>query len=261
MNNFNGIIFEENPEAVYKTMNSGLFKAVEYIDNRRVIVKFIDTGYEKLVTSSQVRRGSIKDPYYKRRYGVGFLGEGEYSHRDHPMAYTTWSNMLRRTYRDGEDKCYDNVEVCKDWHNFQNFAEWFISNHVDDMTLDKDLFGTLKGISVYSPETCVFIPTCLNAAIGRGRAKKAKLPRGVLSKNMKTFYAAITDYETSDTTHYGPFYELVGAHNEYKRRRKIQLLEMINRLLLNQQIDIKIFFRVIDLLPNIDKHGDIYETT
>jgi hypothetical protein len=54
--------------------------------------------------------------------------------------------------------------VCNEWHNFQNFAEWFCKNYcdasMDKWQLDKDII--VPGNRVYSPETCCFVPNAVN---------------------------------------------------------------------------------------------------
>lgn len=78
-------------------------------------------------------------------------------------ARRTWSSMHKRVV---EDICYvrQNVEICDEWYEFDAFLEWYVENYyeVDGeyVALDKDLFSGYR--KLYSPDTCVFLPTKLN---------------------------------------------------------------------------------------------------
>jgi hypothetical protein len=70
--------------------------------------------------------------------------------------------------------------VHPDWHNFQNFAEWYVSQpnaYKEGFDLDKDII--LRGNKEYSAHACDIIPFEVNKVI-RGMAKKSTdLPTGV----------------------------------------------------------------------------------
>ena len=68
-------------------------------------------------------------------------------------------------YRINKDIAYKDVYVCDEWLNFQNFAEWYLSqpNCNFDFDLDKDLLGS--GSKIYSPSTCTLLPPAINALI------------------------------------------------------------------------------------------------
>ena len=55
---------------------------------------------------------------------------------------------------------YENVYVCEEWHNFQNFAKWYYNNYYsineERMEIDKDIL--YKNNKVYSPDTCIIVP-------------------------------------------------------------------------------------------------------
>ena len=53
------------------------------------------------VTYNNFKKGTIKCPYERRTYGVGYLGEGKYNPNENSKqtkSYTTWKNMLKRCY-------------------------------------------------------------------------------------------------------------------------------------------------------------------
>lgn len=46
---------------VFKTTRSSICVVLEYIDSRKVMVKFIETGYTTTVSAQQVRNGNVLD--------------------------------------------------------------------------------------------------------------------------------------------------------------------------------------------------------
>lgn len=132
--------------------------------------KFIDTGYIGIFTDSNIIKGSVRDLFYPSYYNVGFIGKGVYNSSD-KKCHSIWADMLRRCY-DKKSLNYLNygakgVVVCEEWHNFQNFADWFYSQPLCynyDIELDKDILSNIKNmeIKMYSPETCLIIPSEIN---------------------------------------------------------------------------------------------------
>ena len=94
-------------------------------------------------------------------FGIGYNGIGEHKNslEGRPTsAYSRWKDMLRRCYCNktkNTQSAYSNVTVCDEWHDFQNFADWFYSNYIDGFDLDKDLLS--GNVKIYSPETCCFL--------------------------------------------------------------------------------------------------------
>lgn len=98
--------------------------------------------------------------------------------------YAYWHRMIGRCFNPNEiikntGRRYIFVNVHKDWHNFQNFAEWAIQQPNWNMSheLDKDLFGT--GYE-YSPDNCTFLPADINVFLAENWSKQVhNLPIGV----------------------------------------------------------------------------------
>jgi len=81
------------------------------------------------------------------------------------LYYRKWYNMLRRCYRTPQHPAYIGVTVCKEWHRFNNFKTWMKDKEWEGLELDKDL--RVVGNKVYSPETCMFVPSELNNLLAR----------------------------------------------------------------------------------------------
>lgn len=128
-----------------------------------------DDGTTIEVPTPKIRKNNFKNPNHKSVCGVACMGQGDYksSIKGEPSrAYSKWYPMIRRCYtNDSGTESYDEVEVCNEWLNFQNFAYWYYSkqdNNRIDYHLDKDLLGNGK---LYSPETCCLIPSKLNIGL------------------------------------------------------------------------------------------------
>ena len=127
---------------------------VEYVSNRSCTIKFEDGGYiMKNLGYNRVKKGNIRNPFHKSIFGVGYNGVGKYIisiNGKRTKAAQTWKGILERCYSDEKQEkypSYKNVDVFKEWHNYQNFAKWFEENYIEDFHLDKDT--NFLGPSIY----------------------------------------------------------------------------------------------------------------
>ena len=142
---------------------------------------------------STFKKGNIKCPYDRTVFGVGYVGEGNYKVSENcklTRVYNTWMHMLERCYNEKLHKkrpTYKHCKVSEEWHNFQNFAEWYEDNYyeVEDerMHLDKDIL--VKGNRIYSPKTCIFVPERINTLFTKRQNKRGESVIGTSSKNGK----------------------------------------------------------------------------
>jgi hypothetical protein len=162
------------------------FTVISIDNHKSVLVEFNDEfKYQSTSDAYTVKKGRIKNPYFGRLFGVGYLGVGTYQSRLGPASkgyantqeYMSWVNMLSRCYYDkyiGRFKggtSYDCVTVEVSWHNFQTFAEWFCDERGRvtailpnvDFELDKDILSPLT--KVYGSSTCSLVPVEINRAI------------------------------------------------------------------------------------------------
>ncbi|HDZ3730335.1 TPA: hypothetical protein RSW61_001933 [Vibrio harveyi] len=144
----------------------GKLKVLDYINARNVVTQFENTGYVKVTQTSSIRNDLVKDPLAPSVYGIGYLGEGDYTTRElgaQCPIHKRWMNIMGRCYG-GYKKAYIGCTVAKEWHNFQNFAQWMDETYPIDgearggdisYQLDKDI--KYKGNRIYSPETCMWV--------------------------------------------------------------------------------------------------------
>lgn len=145
---------------------------VKYKINKDIDIYFPQYNWTfKSARYDKFKNGSVRCPYEKRVFGVGYIGEGDYKTRENgktTRVYQTWNNMLIRCYDEKYQEkrpTYKNCFVNEEWHNFQNFAKWYEENYYkvdgERMHLDKDIL--CKGNRVYSPEICIFVPQTINS--------------------------------------------------------------------------------------------------
>lgn len=132
-------------------------------------IRFVETGYECIALNSNIRSGSIKDPFSPSVHGVGFIGSGPHKvsfNGKHTKEYKLWSGMLERCYSSNYQEkfpTYIGCTVDKQWYNFQEFAEWCQWQKgfkEKDYHLDKDILSC--SVKLYSPLTCCFVHKDIN---------------------------------------------------------------------------------------------------
>ena len=152
-----------------------------------------------LVVKSQktnILRGNVINYNKPTICNVGFLGVGNYNYKDFVSLYNFWHNALHRCYNPKSDHYIDygekGVIVCEEWHNFQNFAKWYIENESWNketnykLSIDKDILCYISNINkIYSPETCLIVPYDINAFLAGDNLKT-----GVYEKD-NLFYSNI----------------------------------------------------------------------
>lgn len=111
-----------------------------------VIVEFLEgVPCKGVFRKKDIRDGLFSYPFAKNVFNIGYVGYGPYlawdrTAKKNTTAYKTWYSMLSRCYDENtKNNAYTNVAVCKDWHNFQVFAEWFYKQYQEGYHLDKDL--------------------------------------------------------------------------------------------------------------------------
>lgn len=221
------------------TNKQGCEYEVIALDNQvKALIKFTDANaYEKWCDVKEVRRRSIKNPYYPEIYGVGYFGVGKYAgtievngKKKNSEAYEVWRGMLRRCYDENyqRDKApaYKGCFVNPVWCNFQNFAYWFYNHpyRQKGWHLDKDIIS--RGNKEYSPLLCTFIPTQINSATTNTKAKRGAYPVGVYFRTCNgKFRAQLATYGSAqkmliETT------DLKLAFNTYKEAKEKYLREL-----------------------------------
>lgn len=137
-------------------------------------------GYNRAM--QWLREGDFRGPYCKSVQGVGYIGVGPHeihkgsaSHK----AYKVWMGMMSRAAGEArlanpKLKSYWDVTVHEEWHNFQNFADWYykqIGSDLEGWELDKDLFSRDRESKIYSAFTCALLPREINNGLPKKRSQ------------------------------------------------------------------------------------------
>jgi len=171
------------------------------------------------VEYSNIKKGTTKYPYHRTLFNIGYLGSVSIENCK-KNAYNHWSSLIRRSYdpKYHEKKpTYKDVTVCEEWHNFQNFAEWFDKNYIEGYDLDKDLLSGNK--KVYSPETCIYIPKHLNSFMTNVRSDNTSGETGVSWSNAANKWAARINFDGKNKN-LGVFVNKHDASDVYKAERR-----------------------------------------
>ena len=215
---------------------AGIEMTVVEINNSKDIVIEFKSGYRKRTTSSHVVTGRIKDKLSPSIFGVGIIGDGAHSTTSNSRetkAYKTWKGVLQRCYYKCEssnlDLSYQGCEVCDEWLNFQNFAEWFNKNHPMDGSsyqLDKDI--KVIGNKVYSPEFCMIIKTRANQLIKEKSKVTLNETIGVHFCKDRMKYVSSASSESSKKRKIKRFASKDDAYNYYISGKVCDINHMFN---------------------------------
>lgn len=182
---------------IFDTNGGTKCKIISGTVRNKVRVKFLDSfGYEVDTRVADLEKGYVKNPFAPAVCGVGYLGTGRYTPSvdgKKTLAYVQWHGVVRRSYDltyKNKQASYRKTNMCKEWHCFNTYAEWFYQQKGWDkgFQLDKDILG--NGDGKYSPETCCLVPLVINSMFSSGGTCKGKWAIGVrFNKKDKKFYA------------------------------------------------------------------------
>ena len=182
---------------------------IDYINSKKVQVMFLDDyKYTTWTQWDVLKVGSLKNPFHKSVFGVGYLGTNENGQIPKcsingtiTREYQVWSGMMKRCYSDKfheSRRTYEKCTVWKRWHNFslfledidkiQDYEDWKKNDKSYD--LNKDKYYAELGIETdckeYNLQTVRFIldkenskesaeRSGLGKQIGIGRKRKGEI--------------------------------------------------------------------------------------
>jgi hypothetical protein len=170
-------------------------------------------GNEKLIS----KRNKLK-------YGVG-VNDADYEvypkRKDRCPFYAKWKDMLHRCYSSAFHKnnpTYIGCTVCPEWLTFSAFRKWMESQHWQGLELDKDIL--FVGNKIYSPETCVFIPSLVNLfTIDCGASRGAYLIGCNWNKRSNKFMARCNNPFSGKREYLGLYDSELDAHEAWRKRK------------------------------------------
>ena len=173
---------EQNRIGIEFTTNEGYqVIVIDYVNNKKVQIMFLDE--HKYTTWTQwvhLESGSLKNPFHKSVFEVGYLGLDKNGQRPkvykagkQVREYNCWNGMLERCYDEKyheKHPTYKNCTVCDRWLCYANFLEdlpkikdydFWRDNPNERIALNKDIYYAELGIKTdckeYSLLTTRFI--------------------------------------------------------------------------------------------------------
>lgn len=213
-------------------------KIINYVSCHKVLIEFQDDfRYKTWITYGQFLNGEIKNPFDKSVFGAGYIGVGDCickTNNVYCKEYIAWSEMLRRCYAPNADKkwpTYANCTVCDEWHNFQNFSQWYSEHWYETaenkLYVDKDIL--YKGNKIYSPKTCLLVPARINTLIVAHQGGRGEYPLGVsYNKARKKYEVQLTKNKNGNKLHvHGGMYDSAEeAFYAYKAQKEAYIKEV-----------------------------------
>ena len=256
MKYLNDVSYKDCVDKVCKSKLSGDFKVLKYNDSGNVEIQFINTGFEMSVQLTNIRNGSVKDPYVSSVFGVGVLGTKYPSTINgvNTKEYVLWVHMLQRCYSDSFKKKRPTYEDCKCSENFKSyeyFYEWCHSQIGFDNEgwhLDKDLLA--KGNRVYSADSCIFIPKEINSLLIKREALRGESLIGVYWDKTNKAFRARVNKNKGKQEHLGYFTTEIEAFNAYKQAKESFIKEQANKW--KDKIDERAYEALMNYEVNID---------
>lgn len=151
-------------------------------------------------------------------------------------AYQTWKDMLKRCYSENAQKknpTYIGCSVCDEWKYYSNFKEFYNANYVEGFQLDKDIL--IEGNKVYSPDTCVFVPSRINSLLNSRKSARGKYPIGVDLRNDTGKFRASCMVDGKQKC-IGVFETIDEAFTAYVEAKKCEVARVVEDALANGEI-------------------------
>ena len=203
---------------------------IEYFNANNCTLKFNDGTIRYNIQYDKIKRGKVKNFNHKSILKIGFIGNGIYNIKNNYDTYKTWKRMLDRCYNlkiHSKSKTYKDCTVDKEWHNFQNFAEWYKNNwkpYMNSWALDKDIL--VKGNKIYSSGTSCFVPQQINNLFPKANSIRGEYPIGVSkSKNKFKVFCCLNNKQVS----IGTFDTIEQAFQAYKITKEQYIKEVANK--------------------------------
>ncbi len=216
---------------IFQFKNGDKFKVVAYNTSKNVIVELKDKSTLNVYWRGIVQN-LVSNPLELRKDGMTYRGNGHSTgfEINTKNIYDLWDNMSHRCFSTRYKEKYPTYnDYCLDggWFNFQNFAEWCLSQQQyirANTCLDKDLL--VKDNKLYSSDTCCFIPNEINLALLTGTGARGNFFIGV-RKDKKKFNAQISKFNTR--INLGNFESEEKAFTAYKQSKEHYFKELAEK--------------------------------
>ena len=226
-------------------------KIVKLNSTEDLDIEFLDDYHyiKTHVTYSNFKRGQVKNPYDKTIYGIGMIGNGKFKTGRADAInkeYETWFHMLRRCYSKKDSNMYPayfgKCEVCDEWLNYQNFAEWYTSNYYrvnERLHIDKDILDPKS--KIYSPNTCILVPQRINELFTY-KKNNLGLPVGIRKTSGGKYRAG---YNTQTLGTFNTLEEAFAAYRSAKENAIIKIADEYKNIIPSRLYEAMINYKVL----------------
>lgn len=124
--------------------------------------------------------------YERKRKGASKVGINDVVNSKQYYSYFIWRGIVARACGERQKKVqpsYKEVSVCEEWLTYSKFKQWFDdprNGFQKGYQLDKDIIK--QGNTIYSPDTCCFVPREINMLLRKRISSKRNcngMPTGV----------------------------------------------------------------------------------
>lgn len=192
----NELIKQERAQSIvgaFYEVNDGLLEVLQYNGNKRVLVRFCESGFSTWTTMNNIKNRQVKDKYKATVCGLGYVGEGILvKGEERRKLYHVWRNMLIRLTDTVNFPTYSCVQIDPRWYCFAEFVrdvitlpgyEKFMS--VRDLSLDKDTRNPASQ-KKYCKENCQWISKAENTIqMVQEREQRKQIVKGSLILSAK----------------------------------------------------------------------------
>ena len=235
----------------------GVFKILEYINPKHVVVQFVETGNKTVGRLGNVLDGKVKDRMKPSVYGIGIVGEQVTVNGRRGKQYDIWVRMLDRCYSKklaGQHTTYIDCTVSDSFKYYPYFKDWCgkqVGFNQKDcngryFALDKDIL--VKGNRIYSSDTCCFVPQEINNLLTNKKSTRDTLPISVKKTESGRFLVAFR--KNKITTNLGRFDTPEEAFFAYKQAKESYIKEVANKW--KDQIDPRVYNALMNWTVDID---------
>ena len=186
------------------------------------------------------RYNNVKGKIYGK--GINDLNSPISCNGIHFKFYQSWKSMFCRCYDSNFQKknpTYKDCTVCDEWLLLSNFKEWFDENYIEGYALDKDIL--VKGNKVYSPDTCCFVPSEINALLTKRQNYRGELPIGVTIHNDSFNYRATINLNGKKRKYLGCFSTPKEAFEVYKKAKEEYIKGIAEKYYKEESISEKVY--------------------
>lgn len=228
--------FPINVGDIYTNKEGYKIKVIEYVKSRKILIEFQDKFKYKCYTRvERIYKGEIHNPYHPKYFNKAYIGEKPLTSDKRGIkhrAFILWIDMIGRCFNPQQliDRpSYKGVTCCKEWLNYSNFCEWYLSQsnikyieaHPEEKwSIDKDIIDPTN--KTYCPEKCCIVPMSINSLFQPNHTNSNTGLRGVkryTKPNGTVFYGSLGKY----------FKSMSMANEYYKNERTKSITTLANK--------------------------------